>query len=320
MVVAACAPRDAAPAATRSASGHVSVAAIFSGPVDDKDFNHLGLLALRAVRGADVTTTYTPQVATADAERILSRYAQDGNTILWAHGGQFYDAAAAVARAYPRLTVIAEFDGHPPDQPPNLWVLDRQFHLGFYAIGVLAAKMSVTGTVGYVGGLQLPFSHSEVHAIEQAFTDVGAGTHLRTAWTGDFNDAVAARQATARLIADGADVILGSLNGGAIGIFRAAADAGHRVFVTTKYADKSAMDVGHDGIATLVYDFSWPLKYVLAMIGNNVRTGYFPMGFAAGVSVQLADSVPPEAQRAVNSAIAAISGGQTTVALNTAEG
>lgn len=296
------------------------MAAIFSGPVDDADFNAVGLSALRAVAAEGLSTEYTQRVAVPDAEQILRRYAADGNDILWAHGGQFYPAAAVVARAYPHVTVIAEFDGHPPDQPANLWVLDRQFHLGYYAIGVLAAQMSSSHIVGYVGGLPLPYSHAEVHAIEQAFADTSPHTQLRTAWTGNFNDVDAAKRTTARLISGGADVILGSLNGGAVGIFQAAAeasaDASHPVWVTTKYADKSALDAGRNGIATLVYDFAWPLRYVVAKIANNERTGYYPMGFAAGVDVSMADTVPAGAQQAVRNAIAAISAGRITVTLD----
>jgi uncharacterized membrane protein (UPF0127 family) len=65
---------------------------------------------------------------------------------------------------------------------------------GYYAIGALAAKQTQTGRIGYLGGLTLPFSYAEVHAIEQAIEDLGADVELRMVWSGDFNDPSAARE------------------------------------------------------------------------------------------------------------------------------
>ncbi len=296
------------------------IAAIFSGPVSDHDFNALGLDALEAAARDGASTTYTPSVSQRDAERILRTYAADGNTIIWAHGSQFYDATARVARENPAVTFIAEYDGRPADQPANVWVLDRQFHLGFYALGALASELTKTGTIGYVGGLPLPYSHAEVHAMRQAIHDAGATTTVHAVWTGDFNDPTKARQAADTLIAEGADVIVGSLNGGGVGLFDAAAAAstgGRHVWVTTKYTDTARIDPGDNRAGTLLYDYSWPLKYLVAKIALGERTGYYPMGLASGVHLEVPATVPAAAGRAAQIAVARITDGRVTVTVDT---
>ena len=105
----------------------------------DADYTFLGLEALQAAEedfGAE--TTYSESVAVPDAERVLRSTWPTGTTVVWTHGSQFYDATVKVAAESPDVTFIAEQDTEPADVPENVWVLDRNFHLAFYPLGVLA--------------------------------------------------------------------------------------------------------------------------------------------------------------------------------------
>lgn len=299
--------------------GKAVVAAIFSGPTNDADYNAVGLAALKAAESAGAEVSYTEKVAVPDVEARLTEAVGDGATVVWTHGSQFYDATAKVAKNNPDVNFIAEYDGLPKDQPANVWTIDRQFHLGFYGIGVLASKLSKTGTVGYVGGLSLPFSMAEVHAMEQAIKDGGTSTTIKPVWTGDFNDAAKAQQFTTQLLGQGADVIVGSLNQGSTGTFqafegRAAGDG----WVTAKYTDKSAA-AGTHYAGTVEYDFTKPLAEVLAKIKAGEEKGNYPLGFDTGVTIKLADSVPADAKAAVDKAMADVKAGTVKVELNTAK-
>jgi basic membrane protein A len=300
----------------------VKIAAIFSGPVTDADYNQLGYLALQAAEKQGATTTYTESVPVPDTERVLREYVADGNTVIWTHGSQFYDATAKVAADNPDIAFIGEFDGHPADLPKNVWTFDRQFHLGFYAVGVLASELSTSGKVGYVGGLSLPFSYSEVHAMKQAFEDAGASTTLTPVWTGDFNDPTKAQQIATQLINDGADVIVGSLNNGVVGTLKAAestSTADHTISVTAKYTDKSSLDSGGNYAGTVLYDFTKPLLDVVGKIAGKETTGYYPLGFSTGVTISMPDSVPADVQKRVEDTMAKIEDGTITVALDTTQ-
>ena len=297
----------------------VKIAAIFSGPVTDADYNQLGYLALQAAEKEGAKTTYTESVPVPDTERVLREYVADGNTVIWTHGSQFYDATAKVAADNPSVRFIGEFDGQPDTQPPNMWILDRRFHLGFYAIGVLAAKLSHTGKIGYVGGLSLPFSYSEVHAMDQAIGDLGRPDSVNAVWTGDFNDPAKAQQITAQLMADGADVIVGSLNNGAVGIFRAAASANDDVWVTAKYTDKFGLDQSGDYAGTVLYDFTRPLEDVLTKIQGGEGSGYYPLGFSTGVTISMPDDVPADVRAAVTDTMTKVDDGTIDVVRDTSK-
>lgn len=295
------------------------ISAIFSGPTNDADYNALGLAALKAAEGKGAKISFTEKVAVPDIEARLNEAVGEGSTVIWTHGSQFYAATAKVAEANPEIAFIAEYDGKPDKQPANVWIIDREFHLGFYSMGVLAANLTKTGTVGYVGGLSLPFAFSEVHAMEQAFKDSGKTVNLKPVFTGDFNDAAKAQQFTTQLLGSGADVIVGSLNQGATGTFQAfSGRPDGDGWVTAKYTDKSA-SAGSHYAASLEYDFVGPLGEILGKIASGTTTGHYGMGQQSGVKIGYSSKVPAEAKAAAEKAFADVKSGAVTVELNTAK-
>src|SRR3712207_2674133 len=151
------------------------IAAVFSGVTTDADYTFLGLEALEAAEeehGAEIT--YSESVQVPDAERVLREYVADGYNVVWTHGSQFYDATIAVAQEAPDVVFIAEQDTEPADVPENVWVLDRNFHLAFYPLGVLAAGASQRGQIHHPRGGPLPVLHIELQAVGPDPADTGA--------------------------------------------------------------------------------------------------------------------------------------------------
>lgn len=297
----------------------LKVAAIFSGPTTDADYNGLGLLALNALKDKGMETAYSESVPVPDIERVLQEYVADGYNVIWTHGSQFYEATAKIAEQNPDVAFIGEFDGEPAGQPENVWVVDRNFHTVFYPIGVLAANLSASGKVGYLGGLSLPFSYSEAHAIEQAFADSGKNVTLQPVWSGDFNDTVKAQQLTAQLLSAGNDVIITSLNLGVVGSFQAVTEkpAGE-AWLTVKYTDKSQNGLEHYA-ATALYDFVSPIDSIVAKIQAGETKGYYQISFGTGATVAVGDNVPEDVKAAVQKAVDGILDGSITVKLDQSE-
>jgi basic membrane protein A len=289
------------------------IAAVFSGTTTDADYTFLGLEALEAAEadhGAEIT--YSESVQVPDAERVLREYVADGYTVVWTHGSQFYDATVAVAQEAPDVVFIAEQDTEPADVPENVWVLDRNFHLAFYPLGVLAASASQSGRIAYLGGVTLPFSYSEVHAVEQALADTGSSATLTPVWTGDFNDPTRAQQFTSQLLADGNDVVLTSLNLGAVGAFEGVSDAPAGVLMTAKYTDKSNLSPEHY-LTSVLYDFEVMLDEILTSIEDGETGGYLGMSYEQGISLQTPQNVDQAVIDEVNSVLEQLAAGEIEV-------
>ncbi len=263
------------------------LAGVFPGVITDADYNTLGFLAVRSggnEMGMDVA--YSESVAVPDVERVMREYINLKFNIIWTHGGQFITQTESLARQFPNVVFIAEADAPLAGPPPaNLWVIDRNFQIGFYPIGALAAMLTQTGKIAYVGGLTLPFSYSEVHAIQQALRDQRRPVELKLVWVGDFNDPAKARQVTDALIAEGNDVIMGSLNLGMLGVFEAVKASPRRAWVTAKYTDKLNFAPQHY-VTSVLYDFAGPLRTIVRRVGRGETSGYYPLGFNTGVGLQ----------------------------------
>jgi basic membrane protein A len=317
LLTAACGSADPSTGQSGGAGGDSPrIAAIFSGSATDADYNALGLLALQsAEKSQGAETAHSESVPVPDAERVMKEYLADGYTVIWSHGSQYFEATSKLAKQNPDVTFIGEFDDKPKESIPNLWVLDRNFHTAFYPLGVLAAAQTKSGKIGYVGGLSLPFSYSEVHAVNQALKDSGSNATVTPVWTGDFNDPTKAQQITSQLVGQGNDVIVGSLNLGMVGAFQAVKGKTDDVVVTAKYTDKSQFDPEHYATAA-IYDFTKPLGDMLTKIKAGERSGYYPLGFDTGVSIQTPKNVDPAVVAKVEKAVADITSGKITVEKN----
>lgn len=318
LVAAQCAP---AATPTPEATGKVyKLAAIFPGVITDADYNTLAYVGISELQKATgIETAYSESVPVPDVDRVMREYIDGGYNIIWTHGGQFVTQTVELARQFPDVIFIGEGDAPVQDAPANLWFIDRNFHVGFYGVGALAAKQTQTGKIGYLGGLALPFSYAEVHAVQQAIRDLGLNVEVKAVWAGDFNDPTKARQVADALIAEGCDVIMGSLNLGMFGLFEAVKASPTKVLVTAKYTDKSTY-AADNYMTSLLYDFAGPLKDIYSKIQAGETGGYYPLGFATGVSLQTPlRNVTPEVQSSMDALLADLRSGKIEVVKDTSE-
>ena len=283
LLLAACAPA----ATPTPAETKLKLAAIFPGVISDSDYNTLGYLGAEAVqKDMGVEMAYSESVPVPDIDRVMREYVDQGFNIIWTHGSQFVNQTIELAKAFPDVIFIAEGDAQPEGLTDNVWFIDRNFHIGFYGIGALAARITQTGKIGYIGGLTLPFSYAEVHAMQQAIADSGKTVEFKAVWAGDFNDPAKSRQVADTMIAEGYDVLVGSLNNGMLGVFEGAkASTGAKILVTAKYTDKTSI-APDNYVTSLLYDFVKPMKDIVGKIQAGEKGGHYPLGFDTGVSIQ----------------------------------
>lgn len=294
------------------------LAAIFPGVITDNDYNTLAYVGVTEVQERlGIETAYSESVPVPDVDRVMREYIDAGFNIIWTHGGQFVTQTVDLARLFPDVVFIAEGDAPVENSPENLWFIDRNFHVGFYGIGTVAALSTKTGKIGYLGGQSLAFSYQEVHAIQQALTDLGSDVELIYVWTGDFNDPTKARQTADALIGQGVDVIMGALNLGMLGAFEAVKAVPEKeILITAKYSDKSTF-APDNYITSILYDFAGPLENIINRIKAGETGGYYPLGFDTGVELQMPlQNVAPEVQTQVEEIVSKVIDGTIVVEKN----
>lgn len=261
---------------------NIKLAAIFPGSIQDADYNALGYVALQMVKSKyKVETAFSERVAVPDAQRVMTEYVNEGFNVIWVHGNQFNSAADKVADQYPKVSFIVEGDGKPDNAKPNMWYVDRNYYTGFYVLGRLAAVATKTGKIGWLGGLELPFTRGEVNAVKQAIRDSGKKVSFEYVYVGDFNDAVKARQGAEGLISKGIDVIISAVNLGNFGLYTAVKEAKTKVYFTTTYTSKKDQAPANYLTAD-IFDFNVVMSKIMTRLAAGERGGDLVMEYGDG--------------------------------------
>jgi len=163
----------------------------------------------------------------AQREQALRRFAEDGHSPVIIAGFTAAQAVDTVSQEFPETEfVIIDM---VVDQPNVRSVVFKE-HEGSYLAGIMAAKASETGTVGFVGGMSIPLISRFACGYKGGVMATNGEAKVIENFTGDtpaaWNDPVKGGEITNAQIAQGADVIYHAAGGTGVGVLQAAADAG----------------------------------------------------------------------------------------------
>lgn len=163
----------------------------------------------------------------AQREQALRRFASQGANPIVMAGFSWGTALATVAAEFPDTNFVV-IDA-VVDQP-NVQSIIFDEHTGSYLVGVIAALKSATGTVGFVGGMDVPIIHKFYCGYLQGAKAAKADIKVIENYTGTtpaaWNDPVTAGELTKAQFDAGADVVFAAAGGSGLGVLQAAADAG----------------------------------------------------------------------------------------------
>lgn len=195
----------------------------FDGSFNEQAFR--GVEAWHRDGGATVAE-FEPQ-GVSDMQQALRRFARAGNDPIVAVGFLQAQAVEQVAREFPnrRFTLI-----DAAATRPNVQSIVYREHEIAYVVGVLAAMASQTGTIGMVGGMDIPLIRRFGCGFAQGAKSVRPQTTVLISMTGNtpaaWSDPARGAELARQQIAQGADVILHAAGGTGLGVLQAAADAG----------------------------------------------------------------------------------------------
>jgi basic membrane protein A and related proteins len=163
----------------------------------------------------------------AQREQALRRLAESGANPVVMTGFAFGDVLNTVAPDFPD-TKFAIID-MVVDQPNVKSVVFTE-EQGSYLVGMMAAMASKTGTVGFVGGMDIPLIRKFACGYAQGVMAVNPDAKVIANMTGNdpsaWNNPVKGGEIAKAQKAAGADVIYAAAGGTGIGVLQAAADDG----------------------------------------------------------------------------------------------
>lgn len=188
----------------------VTVGFIFVGARDDLGYNQAAWEGSEAVAEAfpDIEVLrqeYVPE--TVAAERAMEAMIGDGAGILFATSFGHLQAAAAVARRHPDVTVVHQGGVEPVPPLANLGTYFGAVHEPVYQAGIAAGSVSASGRLGFVAAFPIPATLNNINAFTLGARAVNPAATTFVRFTGAWCDTAAQATAARSLLAEGADVL-----------------------------------------------------------------------------------------------------------------
>jgi basic membrane protein A len=253
----------------------------------------------------------------AQREQALRRFAEAGANPIITMGFGMADPLTSVAPDYPdtKFTVI---DVTWLDLP-NVRQVGFAEHEGSYLVGMMAAMASKSGTVGFVGGMDVPLIRHFGCGYAQGVKAVNPDAKIIANMTGTtpsaWNDPVKGSEITKAQISQGADVVYAAAGGTGVGVLQTAADEG----ILSIGVDCNQNHLHPGKVLTSMMKRVDVAVYDAMKAGEDLETGLVVnLGLAEdGVSVAMdennASLVTEEMKAAVAAARASIIAGDTEV-------
>lgn len=264
--LAGCQPKQPSPT---SGGGKKLMLGIVTdkGGIGDQSFN---ASAWRGAQSAEqnlgVTAKYAQSQMESDYARNLRSYAQQDYDIIVAVGYLEQDAYNQVSQEYKdKKTKFVIIDGQSA-KGPNAAGITFKEQEGSFLVGALAAGMSKTGTIGFIGGMHGPvigrFESGYVAGAKMMRPDIKIMSQYTESWDDSSKGKIQAQQQ----FGTGADIIFHAAGKCGLGVIDAAKEQG-----TGKYAIGVDSDQDHlapgkvltsmvKNVDKAVYDFTLKVK------------------------------------------------------------
>ncbi len=202
----------------------VHVGIVFDlGGKDDRSFNAAAWEGVRrAAKDFSIVLRDVEPGDPTSIEPAMRAFAERGYSLIIGIGFDEAPIIESVAKDYPNLN-FAIVDGII--NLPNVASLVFKEHEGSYLVGMIAAMTSKSGTLGFLGGMDIPLIHKFEVGFEEGARAINPSVRIipnyigvtATAW----NDPVKGKELARTQIEKGADVIFAAAGNSGLGAFDA---------------------------------------------------------------------------------------------------
>jgi basic membrane protein A and related proteins len=265
---------------TKTEAKKLKVALLLPGTINDNGWNataYNGLMLIEKDLGAEVA--YTEKVAQSDQEEVFRNYVAQGFNVLIGHGFEFGDAAKRVAQDNPDVKFL--ITSTDISQEPNLGSTSTNpMQMGFLE-GVVAGLATKTNNIGGVGGMEIPPIQFAMQGFEAGVKYINPNAKVTITMTGDFDDAVKAKEAANALISKGADVVMLNADQAGLGVIEAAKGKGVYALSSIAVQHELAPDtVLGSGISDVPKAMEVVVKHIL---DGDYKAQFYDVGVVEGV-------------------------------------
>ncbi|SFO56309.1 simple sugar transport system substrate-binding protein [Cohaesibacter marisflavi] len=191
------------------AADKTKVGFVYVGPVGDMGWSYQhdqGRQAIEKKFGDKVETTYVESVSEGpDAERVIEKLARAGNDIIFTTSFGYMNPTVKVAKKYPDVK-FEHATGYK--RADNVSTYAARFYEGRYVIGQIAAKMTKSKIVGYIGATPIPEVIRGINSFMLGAQSIDPDIKVKIIWINSWFDPGKEADAAKALIDQGADILV----------------------------------------------------------------------------------------------------------------
>jgi basic membrane protein A and related proteins len=222
---AAATTAPAAPAATTApaASGKTYKVALVIGLLGDKSFLDSAARGIKMVNDQlkNVQTKIIENQDIGEQQLAAQAMAQQGYDMVITVGYGSADWTDKVAKDFPN-TIFAIVDSTLTS--PNGIGLTFKDNEGAFTVGMIAAQLTKTKKVGYIGGMDVPLLRRFELGYQEGVAYADPSVKVISGWVGDFSDPNKAKELALTQFSEGVDIIYAAAGKSGEGVITAAHD------------------------------------------------------------------------------------------------
>jgi basic membrane protein A len=305
-------PEAAAPAPAATKAEPLKIAFAYVGPVGDGGWTFAHDNARKAIEkefGDKILTSFVENVPeSADAERVIRDMASQGNKVIF---GTTFGYMETMLKLAPEFKDVKFEHATGYKTADNMRTYDSRTYEGAYMAGVIAGKMSKTGTLGVVASVPIPEVIRNINSFTLGAQSSNPKIKTKVVWVNEWFNPPKETEAATSLINGGADVLFQNTDSPAV--LKTAQDKGKRAFGwdsdMTAYGPKAHL-------ASSV--INWTPYYIKATkdaLEGTWTTGGVWWGVKEGAIdiVSIAEDVPAETKAKVDEVKAGLKAGTFSI-------
>jgi basic membrane protein A and related proteins len=241
---------------------------VTDGLFSDAGWGAFGYNAARAIENKyGYHIDFKENVAIPDIESKLIEYAKDGYRLIIAHGYEWGKPAIKVGKNYPDTKFII-FTGLV--NATNVVSIFPMQHEGAYLLGALAAMMSKTGIIGFVGGEKYPNLINIFEGYKQGAREINPNAKVLSTYLDEWDSPAKGKEAALSQINSGADFLLQVADTSGSGVIEAAKEK--KIFAFGSVSDQYKL-APNTVLTSFVLDEEKAFDQAIKMIQNSNFTG-----------------------------------------------
>ena len=180
------------------------VALLLEGPTYDQGWNSSALETLMELQQTyDFSLETASNLKPEEITQVARKFASNGYDLILGHGVIFSDPFNQVSPYFPNTRFVS-FNGEALHD--NHTTIRYDMKPSGYLVGILAARMSKTGKIGYIA-VDKPPEMDQVEGFLEGVQKHSPQTQVSVGFVPDFNDVPSALKVTREMIASDVDVI-----------------------------------------------------------------------------------------------------------------